>query len=331
MAKIPGKQISDDAIDSQHIAAGAVDAEHLSAGSKQSVLESKLALFPSKIDSFSAGSSGSASITDAAFQAAKTDGGADCMAFDGSASQKGVSSNPSVYNRCEIQDHTTKDPVLDTNSRQVFGRLTKTKTAKTGTATMTVGSTAVVGVDTLFSSEFSVGDYIAVGSTQQKVGKIASIESDTALTLEDNWAGTTESGTPAEVELTLTYKKIDGTGSEVAHTMGGETIDILMPVAFDLYEVPITAFIHNIEFSAEAPDAGHVDPFTGEAVAAGAAFVQTLTATPLDVTKVKMFVNGLRMKYGTGNDFTVSGTTVTWLATADFAIEATDEVIFEYV
>jgi len=47
--------------------------------------------------------------------------------------------------------------------------------------------------------------------------------------------------------------------------------------------------------------------------------------------KVKMFVNGSLQPYGAGKAYTISGQVVTWnAANAGFALEATDEVIYEY-
>jgi len=43
-----------------------------------------------------------------------------------------------------------------------------------------------------------------------------------------------------------------------------------------------------------------------------------------------MWVNGQRQVIGAGNDFTITSTTVNWLATADFDIDASDEVIMVY-
>lgn len=47
----------------------------------------------------------------------------------------------------------------------------------------------------------------------------------------------------------------------------------------------------------------------------------TLTNTPSDVTKVAAYLNGIKQVYGAGNDFTVSGTTLTWLASTGTAVD----------
>jgi hypothetical protein len=73
-----------------------------------------------------------------------------------------------------------------------------------------------------------------------------------------------------------------------------------------------------------------VKPLTSEAVTAGNSFVQTLDTAPGDATKAALFVNGIKMRTGSGHDVTFTGTTINWLATADFDIELTDEVEARY-
>lgn len=70
--------------------------------------------------------------------------------------------------------------------------------------------------------------------------------------------------------------------------------------------------------------------FDAEAVALNADFVDVLDSTPVVASEVEMFVNGQRQIYGASEDFTISGTTVHWCASADWAIETTDEVSFRY-
>ena len=54
--------------------------------------------------------------------------------------------------------------------------------------------------------------------------------------------------------------------------------------------------------------------------------VFTLTNTPSD-TSVEMFVNGVRYRHGI--DYTVTGTTVTWLDTL-FTLDGSDRVVITY-
>lgn len=54
-----------------------------------------------------------------------------------------------------------------------------------------------------------------------------------------------------------------------------------------------------------------------------------LSQTPKDVADVIMTVNGVRYEYGVGKDYSISGSTVTWLD-VDFTMQTTDEVIFSY-
>lgn len=55
----------------------------------------------------------------------------------------------------------------------------------------------------------------------------------------------------------------------------------------------------------------------------------TLTETPVDVSDVKMVVNGSTQRHGSSDDFVVSGTLVTWLNN-DFTLAIGDTVEFSY-
>lgn len=68
----------------------------------------------------------------------------------------------------------------------------------TGTLTFTQSSSAVAGVGTLFPVELKVGDYIRA-ATSTVWYKVATIASNTALTLEIVFAGTTEAGVVGKV------------------------------------------------------------------------------------------------------------------------------------
>src|SRR5687767_1617891 len=57
--------------------------------------------------------------------------------------------------------------------------------AKTGTITTTTSSTSVTGTNTLFTTEFQVGDKI-YNSSFVLIGTIATIVSNTSLTLASN-------------------------------------------------------------------------------------------------------------------------------------------------
>lgn len=63
----------------------------------------------------------------------------------------------------------------------------------TGTLTFTQNSNSVAGVNTLFSVELKVGDYIRA-ATSTVWYRVATITSNTALTLDIVFAGTTEAG-----------------------------------------------------------------------------------------------------------------------------------------
>ena len=66
-------------------------------------------------------------------------------------------------------------------------------TALTGTLTFTQTSSAVTGTNTLFTTELKVGDYIRA-ATSSTWYRVASIATNTSLTLSTNFAGATETG-----------------------------------------------------------------------------------------------------------------------------------------
>jgi hypothetical protein len=72
------------------------------------------------------------------------------------------------------------------------------------------------------------------------------------------------------------------------------------------------------------------DVITGETVAPGGTLVTQLTYTPSVASNVKMLINGQMQIFGSGEDFTISGKTVTWRLSADFSIEPDDEIMFSY-
>lgn len=55
----------------------------------------------------------------------------------------------------------------------------------------------------------------------------------------------------------------------------------------------------------------------------------TISSTPSDETTVQMFINGLKQLYGT--EYTVSGTTVSYLADGYYSLSSTDDVEFWYI
>lgn len=63
------------------------------------------------------------------------------------------------------------------------------------------------------------------------------------------------------------------------------------------------------------------------------ALADTLSNTPLDDACVVLDLNGIRQIQGAGQDYTVSGTTITWLASTGTAVDmaTTDSVLVTYL
>lgn len=324
MTQLAGKQLKNTTITATQLAANAVTDTKLDSTAKQSVLESKRLGSPVIFTAFSAGNSTSAVATDKAVPSStskKTNGGASADGI--------VTTAPN--NSCKIREAASNDPIRDGSNRQVFGRLSRTLTGLTGTLTFTNGNATVTGVGTSFTTELVAGDYIQLDSDGTAV-KILTVDSNTSLTLTAVYPAPSGSGASSKVVLTLSYF-VDIAGVETAHTMSNQTIEVEFQEAFDLFDIPFGSILAGQSFfdlSSAPATTEIVDPFAAENVTVGNNFTGTLSQTPADVSKVHMYVNGIRQRAGAGHDFTVSGTTVSWLATADFNIETTDEVIFVY-
>lgn len=374
-------KIADDAIDSRNYIDSSIDGEHLSSSAKQSTLESRRFSFyqPTTV-AFAAGNSTSLLVTDRVISDSFY------KLTNGDETTAGIVTS-APENFTIIRDSATNDPIEDNSNRQVFGRVTRNVTGLSGSLTFTNGSTAVTGSGTSFTTEVSANDYIYLNSLGYAV-KVASVTDNTNLVLSVNYVPVNGSGASSKVTITLSYF-VDITGTETAHTMSNQNIEILFPESYSLFDAPFSGlqtgqgFVENLPAShihdgryftetelgatggaaligvddsgwseitgsdvqaaldsidsALGSVGGAVDPkyiihkFTSEAVSLGGTFVQTLPSTPATVTKVSMFVNGVRWDYGSGNDFTVSGTAVTVSATAEYAIETTDKVHFIYV
>lgn len=219
-----------------------IESQHLATSAKEAVLASKYHAFPVSLASISAGSGSSVDVTDKVFTAATN------KKTGGSGSVRGVVTD-TPNNKVEIKDQSTDGHITDGSDRQVYGRNTKTDSGLTNSITVD-GTTAVTGVDTIFQSELSSSDYIKLDS-DGTVRKVASIESDTALTLVSAYPSS-GSGVGSKVTLTLGFYVGDDTG----HSMSAETINILSPESIDLQAVPFNAFMAGAAF-AEALPAEH--------------------------------------------------------------------------
>jgi hypothetical protein len=120
-------------------------------------------------------------------------------------------------------------------------------TSITGTITTTSGSTAVVGVGTLFLTEVAVGDYL-YSSTDQYIGRIALVTNNLNLVLETGGAYVTLAA--------VICKKSISTGA----TLSG---DILVRVGV-LYVNPTTSAIPKVS-SLRNPNGGLTSSYTDTA------------------------------------------------------------------
>lgn len=156
----------------------------------------------------------------------------------GSVSAKGVITGPPL-NRVVIQNSLTKDDILDATGAKAFGRLTETTQVLTGTMTFTFGSTSVVGVGTLFTSQVAAGDIIQGADTNWYTVATAP-GSDLGLTLIETYLGTTTSGVSGvnRQRWTLTFFALDA-GTENPFTPATVNISWFWHEVFDAYTRPV--------------------------------------------------------------------------------------------
>lgn len=228
------EKLAASAVTSGKIASNAIGASHLSSAAKQSVMQSKYVKSMTQVNGFSAGSSSTIAFSAQAHTSNQTG------KIGGTDSAEGIVV-ATQYNRCNLRDSDTNKPIEDSLGRDVYGRITNSQLSLTGTTDWTGADDQVAGSGTSFQSEVAVND-ILIGP-DGLMYKVASIESDTALTLSANYAGTTVSDqTTQRNRITLSYY-VDISGTETAHTMTGQTIDIQFPESFDLDSLPFSALV----------------------------------------------------------------------------------------
>ena len=80
-------------------------------------------------------------------------------------------------------------------------------------------------------------------------------------------------------------------------------------------------------------DIEYQEALTTENISTDSALTDTLNNTPKSNASVALFLNGVQQEQGSGKDYTISGTTITWLAGTGTAVdmETTDILIAVYV
>lgn len=117
----------------------------------------------------------------------------------------------------------TRGPVLtdEQSIREDFPGAALTRTLS-GTVTLTNGAATITGTSTAFLTELEHGAYIRLSAdAESDYAQVASIESDTAATLEAAYTGTGGSATGA---LITTFRPITGSGGSFSVTNSALTI-----------------------------------------------------------------------------------------------------------
>ena len=159
---------------------------------------------------------------------------------------RGINASNVPYNYVLLRDTASLFPIQDGASRRVFGRMTKTDFALTGSLSFTNATTAVTGAGTLFTSELVAGDWIKLNSSGVYY-KVNSITSNTLLDLIANYDETTASGAATETKLTLSYV-VFAAGVEVPHLMGVQDIDFSFAETTDLFNLPMHGLVNSAVF-----------------------------------------------------------------------------------
>jgi hypothetical protein len=247
MSRVATKLIEDAAITSDKIATSAVLGTKLDSTAKQVTLESQRFNLHNVVEDFTASSSTTDDFTAEALAVSLK------KATGGSRSVEGLVTT-APYNKTTILDHASQAQLYDDNENAIYGRVTRSNTALTGTLGMTNGDDDVTGTDTLFQSELVVGDWIEkVGAN--RLYKVKTITSNVLLVLDEVYLGTTESISAQKGTLTLSYYSLVA-GVETAYTMAAQHIDVFFPESYNLYTAPFNSLIQGVGL-VEAQPADH--------------------------------------------------------------------------
>ncbi|MBU1235126.1 MAG: hypothetical protein KKD01_20045 [Proteobacteria bacterium] len=238
---ITAAKLAEDAVVASKIADLAVIGSHLNDSAKQAVLEYKFFAYPVAGAGFvvTPGAT-SDNATDFIFSRSTS------QRTGGYASGVGIITTP-PNNKVFLREVNSNDTVQTSNNEEIYGRSTSVVTALTGLSTWTQGSATILGSGTIYTSQLAVGDWIKLDSNGQAY-KIANIASDSELTLESIYTGTTGSGGSSQEELIISYY-IDVNGTETAHAMPGITIDIMFSEVFNLLTAPFNAPLVMVGFA----------------------------------------------------------------------------------
>ena len=80
------------------------------------------------------------------------------------------------------------------------------------------------------------------------------------------------------------------------------------------------------EIGALLPTMGFTEAWGEAPAVVNNSYTATLAHTPKSVTEVKVYLNGLRQRYGAGADYTIAGTTITFVS----KLHTNDEILVDY-
>lgn len=198
-------------------------------------------------------------------------------------------------------------------------------------------SATTVAVTSLLTGLTPAGSDSALGIyTTSPQNKVFLRESGTGKALRDEVHGSSVFArlTEAANVWTLSFFSLVA-GVETAfdfttHTLVGQNFDFKYYESVQFGDLPPTNVVtvgESIDVSSGQSALTHQYVVDHPTISANGQTAITLSQTPKDTNDVVLIVNGIQCTLTT--DYTISGTTLTWLDT-DFTLETTDEVRIEY-
>lgn len=158
-------------------------------------------------------------------------------------------------------------------------------TTLTGTSTFTASSDQLLGTGTLYTTEVKTGDYIKkTADAEGLLVRVSSVEDDTHLTFEENYAGITSTttaqksawltNTPATASITVASSLL----SIVAATGNGTNTGVMREGDYCPYQI-ITNFTISQRIANQVTTLGLVDVFGAPTIGAAFVFSGTVNTT----------------------------------------------------
>ena len=147
--------------------------------------------------------------------------------------------------KVQLRNSTSLDPIDDGANGESYAELTNANAALAGSITTSLASDQVAGTDTTFLTDFQAGDGLR-DHLGNLIGYVASVESDTAMTLATLAAEAVSSDANyLRRRYVLTFRTLAGNPFTFAEPTN---IDFLFAEVFDMYNKPWKADLYGFSF-----------------------------------------------------------------------------------